>query len=227
MEVDNAFEILNGLDIVPEVGVEGPFITGGPSSPVGLDLPIRTLYLQNDTSGVKYFIKFGAGTGDWRQLSAEDLPFDPTNAENVTDVDLQSLGETLANRPYGKDFSYIRTVTSGSTSGGTFTTYTSLNLVVTAESTPNSYRINADFLWGHNSASNDIRVQLVFNGSAVKEVRIEPKDSGTDQRIQNNLLYYVDDLPVGTYSIQLQYRPATSSRTSRMYEGIIETWRVE
>ena len=90
----------------------------------------------------------------------------------------------------------------------------------------NKYRINADFVWGHNSVVDDIFVRLSYNDSTLKELRIEPKDAGADQRFQNNILYIVDNVPVGDFQVDLQYRPANSAQTSRMYSSIMEVWRV-
>lgn len=77
MNINKADEVLHGLITNPDETTDGPFYTGGPSSPVGLDLPERTFYLQNISGGVLIWRKFGVGNNDWRQLSAEDLPYAP------------------------------------------------------------------------------------------------------------------------------------------------------
>lgn len=110
--------------------------------------------------------------------------------------------------------------------GGQWQTYLSLNVTSSSEQATNVYRLNADFLWAHDSASNDARFRLSFNGVALKELRIEPKDSGFDQRLQNNILYYSVNVPAGTYQIDLQARPDSSSRDTVIFQAYIEWWRV-
>lgn len=127
---------------------------------------------------------------------------------------------------FGIDFIEESKVNTETTTGASFVTYSVLNFSVSLDDANNKYRLNADFLWSHNSASNDIRVRVLLDGNPVKEIRIEPKDAGADQRFQNNILYYANDLTVGNHSFALQYRPATASRISSMYESVIECWRV-
>lgn len=126
---------------------------------------------------------------------------------------------------FGRDSISKTKVASETTTGGSFVTYDTLTFNVSDTGGVNKYRLNADFLWGHNAGGNDIRVQIVLDGSAVKELRIEPKDPGTDQRIQNNLLYYAENLSQGNHTLELQYRPSVGNRISRMYESVIECWR--
>ena len=75
MDIDKAYSVDNGLIIDEDTG--GPFYTGGTASPVGLDLPEKTFYLQTVSGGVLLWRKYGVGVNDWRQLSAQDIPFDP------------------------------------------------------------------------------------------------------------------------------------------------------
>jgi hypothetical protein len=79
-EVENGFLVENG-----------PFYTGGSASPVGLDLPVDTFYLQTDPSGVLIWRKFGAGVNDWRRLSAQDVPF--TAVPGTVETNLQNALE--------------------------------------------------------------------------------------------------------------------------------------
>ena len=129
------------------------------------------------------------------------------------------------NLVFGADFAYKQKVASETTSGSIFTVYDTLTFNVSSSGS-NAYRVNADFVWGHNSASNDIRVQLIIDGQAERELRIEPKDPGTDQRYQNNILIYLENLSVGNHTVELAYRPSSASRISRMYSSVIESWRV-
>jgi hypothetical protein len=129
---------------------------------------------------------------------------------------------------YGKDAVYaVEETPNTNISGGSFTEYLQATLVVPS-GTPsvNRYRVCVDFLWGHNSASNDGRFRLDFNnGAKVKELRIEPKDQGTDQRIQNQIKFYVENLSSGSYQISFSARPASANRVTRLYEASIEAWR--
>jgi len=227
---DRALEIPEGLIINQDDSgdlIEGPFITGGPSSPIGNDLPVSTFYIQNSAQGTLIWKKFGTGVSDWRQLSAQDLLFDDSNSNQLTASNIQTALQSLANRHYGKDFARSLKEANETTTGNSFDIYSSLTFDVGSDAAVNEYRINADFYWGHNSASNDIRVIIELDGVQLGEqIRIEPKDQGTDQRIQNNLLRYAQNLSVGSHTIDLSYRPASSSRQSRMYASTIEVWRV-
>lgn len=51
----------------------GPFYTGGESSPVGLDLPVSTLYCQNTSTGIVVWRKYGIGTNDWAKAAPNDF----------------------------------------------------------------------------------------------------------------------------------------------------------
>jgi len=214
-----------------EVRSDGLVIDGagglfsGSGSPSGNQAPEGSYYLRTDNYSL--WKKVGPNATDWRQISAADITFDPSLVDLTTNNVQLAISE-LAIRNNGKDFNSVSKTADETTTGASYATYSSLDLVATgsAVATPNRYRINADFIWGHNSASNDILVRISYLGTTLKEVRIEPKDAGADQRFQNNLLTYVDNVPVGTYSIDLQYRPAVSSRTSRMYSSVIECWRV-
>lgn len=61
--IDKAFAVSNGLRI--NESLDGPFITGGPLSPIGLDLLIGTIYFQPKGNGFDLWQKFGAGVNDW------------------------------------------------------------------------------------------------------------------------------------------------------------------
>lgn len=97
-----ALETQNGLRVTDE-GIEGPFITGGPTSPVGLNLIVDTIYFQNTVSGVLIWKKFGAGVNDWRQISAQDIPFVPVT--NIVATNTQGAIESHVGRhnPNGPD----------------------------------------------------------------------------------------------------------------------------
>lgn len=92
---DRAFEITDGVVVSDDSSgnfIEGPFYTGGPSSPVGLNLPENTFYTQNTASGCVLWQKFGSGVNDWVVYSSKDVSFDnsianiPNSPANVQDA---------------------------------------------------------------------------------------------------------------------------------------------
>lgn len=223
-DITRAYEIEYGVIPNPDSG--GPFITGGSASPIGLALDISTIYIQTFSTGIRIWKKFDTGNSDWRQISAQDIPFDPSSVDLVG-TNSQLAIEELANRHYGKDFIELTKEASETTTGGSFTTYSTLTFNVSDSSGSNKYRLNASFNWGHNAASNDIRIRTRIDGTNIDELRIEPKDAGTDQRFQNNIVSYEVNLSQGNHVFDIQYRPATASRVSRMYRSVLEVWRVE
>jgi len=148
-----------------------------------------------------------------------------TSSDSVL-VAIGKLQGQLNAAVFGRDFTSKTKIASESTTGSTPSEYDSLTFTVSDTAT-NKFRINADFQWGHNAAGNDIRVFLLIDGAVVTELRIEPKDAGTDQRFQNNILEYSENLSIGTHTASIEYRPASSGRVSYMYRSIIEAWRVE
>jgi len=225
MDIDKAFEAQNGFTVETDDDT-GAFYTGGSASPVGLDLPTRTIYVQtNPSSKVLIWQKFNTGVNDWRQLSAEDIPFNDTGLD-ITAANVQGAIETQVNRHYGKDFDFQIKTASETTTGNAFNVYDTLTFNVSDASGINRYRLAWNYFWGHNSAANDIRAQHMLDNNNIFEMRKEPKDSGGDQRIDGSFVHYADNLSNGSHSIAIQYRPATSSRTSRMYRSVLEVWRV-
>jgi hypothetical protein len=89
IDISRAFEVSNGVILNNDSDIEGPFLTGGSSSPIGLDLPLRTIYFRNDTNKIKIYLKVGLTVNDWREVSAQDILFDnsianlPSNPQNV------------------------------------------------------------------------------------------------------------------------------------------------
>jgi len=73
MDVSKAFSVDNGFIIDEENG--GPFITGGTASPIGLDLPTSTIYVRPTATGVETWKKYNTGVNDWREISAQDIPY--------------------------------------------------------------------------------------------------------------------------------------------------------
>lgn len=83
-----------------------------------------------------------------------------------------------------------------------------------------------EFKWGFASGSQDIRVRIVVNGVQLgSELVIEPKDSGTDQRLPG---FFFDeiDLPSGNNTIAIEFASSNGSQ-ARMYESKMRSMRVE
>lgn len=230
-DIDRAYEISRGL-IINQISADGPFITGGPSSPIGLNLPVRTIYLRNDTSKVRIYLKFGNNNNDWRELSAQDVPFLTTGLTNsspdlIGANDLQQAVTALADRDYGKDFAETTREDSQTVSGSTFVSRDTLNFTARGNGV-NKYRVAANWTYSHDSASNDVRFQIFIDGSRVgPEVREEPKDRGGDQRFARSIVWYESNLSNGAHTFELRFRPATASRDTTVHYSNLEAWRVE
>lgn len=68
INADKAFEVSSGLVVNDRADgntVEGPFYTGGPSNPIGLNLPTGSYYVQNKSDGILVWRKFGNSVNDW------------------------------------------------------------------------------------------------------------------------------------------------------------------
>lgn len=153
------------------------------------------------------------------------VSFDNTGTDLSSD-NVQDAIVELDSNPWGKDFGQASKAVDETTTGNSFSVYDTLDFTVSENTGSNKYRINCNFAWGHNSAANDIRVQVLLDGVLLKELRMEPKDAGTDQRIFSDILNYAENLSQGSHTITLQYRPASQNRVSRMYNSEIEVWRV-
>ena len=76
IDVSESFEASNGFTIIdtnPD-NSEGPFVTGGSSTPIGLDLPQRTLYIQQTSNGVDLWRKYGLAVNEWEIVTNNSLP---------------------------------------------------------------------------------------------------------------------------------------------------------
>lgn len=85
-ERSKAFAVQSGVLI--NDSLSGPFITGGPGSPVGVDAPVGTVYLQPIASGFDLWEKQGAGPNQWgvKEFVAKALitEFFSSNAVSTT-----------------------------------------------------------------------------------------------------------------------------------------------
>lgn len=219
-----------GIGIRDDDGNVILYLCSGTGDPVGTPAPVNTWYFRIDTQILYY--KFGVSDTNWRQARAADFTYDPSTANGIVDVSIQNAITSLANRHYGKDAVDNSTEFNDSTTGSAFKIYDQINFNVTDLDEVNKYRMNTSFSYGHNSASNDIRVQLVLdlgtpNEFIFPEIREEAKDAGADQRYGRSILGYSQNLTEGSHTLTLQYRPATASRVSRMYNSVLEVWRVK
>lgn len=88
---NKSFSMQNGFKPLDET-IEGPFYTGGPSSPVGLNLPTDSFYVQNQgVGGVVLWRKYGAGANDW--IKAQPMDF----YQSVSSVAETSTSSTTTN----------------------------------------------------------------------------------------------------------------------------------
>lgn len=97
---DLAFEAENGVQVTENnSSVLGPFYTGGPNSPVGLDLSVNTFYVQNTGDRVVLWQKFGPLVSNWRVYPASDIGFNNTgtdfSSDNVQDA-LEEVGNSAS-----------------------------------------------------------------------------------------------------------------------------------
>lgn len=69
LDPNKVFEAQSGFRVLDGV-TEGPIYTGGPVSPVGLDFPIGTLYVENSSTGPMLWKKYGSGVNDWTKTIA-------------------------------------------------------------------------------------------------------------------------------------------------------------
>lgn len=146
-----------------------------------------------------------------------------------TGADAGTGDVTIVNKSgnYGQDYARKTRTTAGGTniSGGSFQEYDSLTFTVT-DNEPNEFHVLCDFIWGHNSASNDIRGRLLLDGSQVGlEYRVEPKDPNTDQRKRGRIEFDVTNLSQGTHTLSIEFRPSSASRVSRLYETRLQAMR--
>jgi len=154
------------------------------------------------------------------------VSFDNTGTDLLSS-EMQAAIVELSNRHFGKDAGLKEKAVSETTTGNSFSNYDTLSFNVSDETGINKYRCAVNCLYGHNSASNDIRFRLnLDNGDKIIEARVEPKDSGSDQNIPGIIVFEALNLSEGVHSLSLEYRPATSSRVSRMKFSLIEAWRI-
>lgn len=84
-----------------------------------------------------------------------------------------------------------------------------------------------DFKWGYASGSQDIRVRIMLNGvQQGDEIRMEPKDPGTDQRRVGHFFDELD-IPPGNSTIAIEFASSQNGTQARMYSSKMRSMRVE
>ena len=229
MNIDKAFEVDEGF-----LMTDGPFYTGGVASPVGLNLPELTFYSQTTAAGVLIWRKFGAGVNDWRQLSAQDIPFDPTGSSltsTETDTALKELSSTLGVSEYTDTVLDTTGLLSNSKTPFTYLSLTA-NVPVTGD-----YKVDWVYLWSLNTASQDFIADLRVNGTTIFHHQQEPKDaagsgvvlpqttggtqnSGTDQRHPVSMSEVIN-LTAGSNTIDIQFYSSNNNNRASIYRGRI------
>lgn len=121
---------------------------------------------------------------------------------------------------------FKRKITQQNSTATTFTEYDSMTV-------PNNLGSNVkheficEFKWGYASASQDIRVRIMLNGvQQGDELRIEPKDPGTDQRLPGSFFDELD-LPPGNNTIAIEFASSQGGTQARMYSSKMRSMRVE
>lgn len=95
IDVAKAFEANSGFR-PNDNGTAGPFYTGGPASPVGLDLPVDSFYVQNQgAGGVVFWRKYGTGVNDWTKTLANDFYQETVNEGNSTTTSTTTYANKL------------------------------------------------------------------------------------------------------------------------------------
>lgn len=116
LDRERTFEVDNGIVIIDPSNGTSATITGGVNSPLGLDFPAGSVYVQKNTNESVLWEKFGAGVNDWQIYKGSNISLDPTG-NNFTATDVQSFAEEITNAKVQEEFFFSR---SGGTSQNTF-----------------------------------------------------------------------------------------------------------
>lgn len=84
-----------------------------------------------------------------------------------------------------------------------------------------------DLKCGYASTSQDIRIRITVGGVQLgDEIRFEPKDIGTDQRLP---AFFFDeiDLPVGNTTIAIEMASSQNGKQARIFSSKMRSMRVE
>lgn len=120
-DVSKAFEVSNGIILNEADG--GPYATGGTASPVGLNLPESTIYIQNTINGFILWKKYNDNPNSWRIFDTTDIPYNPVGKPNLdpSDTNASLALDRLGNQTFAEATQYYHfsnTVESTTTSDG-------------------------------------------------------------------------------------------------------------
>lgn len=229
MDISKAHEVEQGILVE-----NGPFYTGGTTSPVGLDLPTGTFYLQTTAGGALIWRKYGANATDWRELSAQDVPFDVSTL-TAASPDLtgltqsQEVGAALANRNFGTNFGIARQNPNFITTSGTFVDALVLNIPNAARGRYVlhwSYRANVskqNTASAHEARFNDLA--LVTNTTTGKSAQDLPIGGGLGEQFSGFAEFTI--LSLANLKLSLALRLTAGNGSARLNTMNLLCYRLE
>lgn len=221
-----AFEVPEGLLLTDENGNEGPFITGGASSPVGLALSTNTIYVQNTTTGITFWQKFGVGNNDWRKYPASEAFFNTTgltteSPDLINKDNVQNAIAAIANRAFGKSFNESFTTGTFSTSSTTFQT---MQTIPSYTVVPGNYIAISHGRYLKTLLNAQVGVRMQINGTTIiDEEEIAMDDD--DFYFGHTMFTYVPNLS-GNVTLTSQIRKIGGGGTVRAESRTLMMWRV-
>lgn len=211
MNIDRAFEIEHGLKIEDD----GPFITGGPSSPVGLNLPTLTMYIQNTASGIIIWEKFNTGINDWRIFPASKIGFDSSGVEG-TFATVQDAIVDIKLKHFGENYTFNK-INNFTTTNASFQTAIS----ITSTAPAGTYRANWRYGTINSKKNTSNQSQVLFGG-----VELFLRDHSANildsiSSFDSNLVH-----AGGSLSFQIRLRRSAGNGTSSLNDVKCEIWRL-
>lgn len=220
IDESNAFEAENGIQISDNNNV-GPFITGGSASPVGLDLSVNTIYVQNNGSKPIIWQKYGALVSEWRIYAAEDIGFDVSgltaDSSDLTGLtQTQEVVEAVANRHFGKVYMYNDLAT--------FSTISPIPVVALSLSTAapaGTYRLLGSFTTTNSKSNTSNFTEIDFDGTLVAS-RTQPGLSVADVfALRGDLIH-----PGGTLTAEIITNRTAGNGTVELSDMVLDIWRI-
>lgn len=226
MPIDDtrALEAQNGFQVnYRESGnlVNGPLYTGGPSSPVGMNLPVSTVYVQNEGTRIIVWQKFGAGVNDWRVYPAQDIGLDVSglisNSSDLTGLtNVQDVVAAIANRHFGKQY--------GQASNGLFQTssatfFSALSFSGTRDA--GNYRFYFQYSTTNSKSNTNNESRFTVNGTQYflrEQIGLAINSVG---RFVTNISH-----PGGTLTANLELRRSLGNGLAEVSATNIELWRI-
>lgn len=126
---------------------------------------------------------------------------------------------------FGRDFAEKSNNSLQRNNSQTPLLYDSLTFTVN-NNTSNKYRMACHVIWALDIASRDFIGELRLDGVVIKYIQIEPKDPGTDQRVDSSLVHYVSNLSQGSHTLSFYHTYSGGNNTSAVFSGVLEAWRV-